>query len=86
MSQKLKAIYHNGTFIPQVLCDLPENSEVDLIIEGPYIFSPKVTDQNKRKHILDMVIERMLQNPIPAVASSLTRDELHDRCFSNGGY
>ena len=79
MSQKLKAIYHEGAFIPQAPCDLPEGSEVELIIEGPYILPPKVTDYDERERILNIVVERMLQNPIPVEASRLTRDELHER-------
>lgn len=37
MAQRLRAIYQNGAFVPQAPCDLPENSEVDLVIEKPHV-------------------------------------------------
>jgi len=79
MSQRLRAIYQNGAFIPQSPCDLPENSEVELIIETPRVIPPKVTDPEERKRILAEMVERMRANPIPADAPHFTREELHER-------
>ena len=78
--QRLKAIYQNGAFVPQTPCDLPENSEVDLIIETPRVIPPKVTDPEERKRILEELIQSMRDNPIPANAPArFTREELHER-------
>jgi len=79
MSQRLKAVYHRGTFLPQEPCDVPEGSEVELIIQGPFIFPPAVRKSEEQEHILKMVVERMQQNPIPAGAPHLTREALHER-------
>ena len=80
MAQRLKAIYQNGAFVPQSPCDLPENSEVELVIEGPHVLPPLVTDPEERKRILEQLVERMRSNPIPANAPRrFTREELHER-------
>jgi predicted DNA-binding antitoxin AbrB/MazE fold protein len=80
MSQRVRAIYQGGAFIPQVPCDLPENTEVELIIETPRVIPSKVTDPDERKRILQQMVERMLTNPIPADAPRrFTREELHER-------
>jgi hypothetical protein len=79
MSQRLKAVYHEGAFVPQAPCDVPEDSEVELIIQGPYLLPPKVLEPDERQHILKTVVERMRQNPLPAGAPRLTRDALHER-------
>ena len=79
MSQRLRAIYQNGAFVPQAPCDLPENSEVDLIVERRTLPSV-VTDLEERKRILERLVTRMRPNPIPANAPRrFTRDELHER-------
>ena len=80
MVQRLKAVYQNGAFIPQAPCDLPENSEVELIIEVPGVLPPTVTDPEERKRILEELIQNMRDNPIPANAPArFTREELHER-------
>jgi hypothetical protein len=79
MSQRLKAIYREGAFIPQVPCDLPEGAEVELTIHEANILSPKVTDPEERKRIISEMIQNMLDNPIPANAPRFTREELHER-------
>jgi predicted DNA-binding antitoxin AbrB/MazE fold protein len=79
MMQRLKAIYQNGAFVPQTPCDLPENSEVELIIEGPRVLPPTITDPEERKRILAEMVERMRANPIPTDAPHFTREELHER-------
>ena len=80
MAQRVRAIYQNGAFIPQEPCDLPENSEVELIIENPHIIPPTIIDPEERKRILKRMVERMRANPIPANAPRFTREELHERC------
>ena len=79
MSQRLRAIYRDGAFVPQTPCDLPEDAEVELIVQGPHLLPPKVKDVAARAEILKQIVERMRQNPIPAGAPRFTRDELHER-------
>jgi predicted DNA-binding antitoxin AbrB/MazE fold protein len=79
MSQRLKAIYQGGAFIPQSPCDLPENSEVELTIEMPGMIPPAVADSEERKRIMSEIIENMRSNPIPANTPRFTREELHER-------
>lgn len=79
MSQRVRAIYQNGAFIPQVPCDLPENSEVELVIESPRALPPLVTDPEERKRIMEELIQNMRSNPLPENAPRFTREELHER-------
>lgn len=79
MAQRLRAIYQNCAFILKSPCDLPENSEVDLVIESPRVLPPLVTDPDERKRILEKLVKNMRDNPIPANAPHFTREELHER-------
>lgn len=79
MSQRLKAIYREGAFIPQMPCDLPEGAEVEITIHEANTLPPKVTDSEERKRIMSELIQNMLDNPIPANAPRFTREELHER-------
>jgi predicted DNA-binding antitoxin AbrB/MazE fold protein len=79
MSHQLKALYRGGVFVPQEPCNVPEGSEVELIIQGPLILPPEVKEDEERQHILGMVIERMQHNPLPVDAPRLTREALHER-------
>ena len=79
MKRWLKAIYRSGGFIPQQPCDLPEESEVHLIVQGPSKQPPDITDKGEAMRVLRMVTERMKQNPLPAEAPRFTREDLHGR-------
>jgi len=79
MIHELRAVYRAGVFVPGEACDLPENSEVDLIVQGPLVTHPEVTEQGERARILRSVTERMQRNPIPPNAQPFARDELHGR-------
>jgi predicted DNA-binding antitoxin AbrB/MazE fold protein len=79
MYQKLRAIYHEGAFLLQEPCDLPEGVEVELIVQTTPILPPEVTDLVERGRILQVVTQRMKQNPIPGTAPRFTREELHER-------
>ncbi len=79
MAQSLKAIYRNGTFIPQTPCDLPEGAEVELTVHASNIMPPGEKDPEERKRILHNLVERMMNNPFPPDAPRWTRDELHER-------
>jgi hypothetical protein len=79
MAQRLKAIFQNGAFVPQTPCNLPENLEVDLVIESPCVLPPLVTDPDERKRIMEELVQNMRDNPIPENAPHFTREELHER-------
>jgi predicted DNA-binding antitoxin AbrB/MazE fold protein len=79
MPQALKAIYRNGTFILQTAFELPEGTEVELLIQSPQLVSPSIVDAETKRQFLKSLIERMQQNPIPMNAPRFTRDMLHKR-------
>jgi predicted DNA-binding antitoxin AbrB/MazE fold protein len=79
MSQALKAIYHNGTFILQTAFDLPEGTEVELLVRSSQVVSPPISDLETKRQFLKSLIERMQQNPIPLNAPQFKRDMLHER-------
>jgi hypothetical protein len=78
MSLKVRAVYRHGAFVPQEPCPLPEESEVDLIVQGR-IIPPEISDPAERARILKLVTESMQNNPIPADAPRWTREQLHER-------
>ncbi|GAB4437416.1 MAG: DUF104 domain-containing protein [Cyanobacteria bacterium J069] len=79
MPQALKAIYRNGTFILQTAFELPEGTEVELLIQAPQVVSPPIVDVKTKRQFLKSLVERMQQNPIPMNAPQFTRDMLHER-------
>jgi predicted DNA-binding antitoxin AbrB/MazE fold protein len=79
MPQALKAIYRNGTFILQAAFELPEGTEVELLIQSAQVVSPPISDLETKRQFLKSLIERMQQNPIPVNAPRFTREMLHER-------
>ena len=79
MSKSLKAIYRRGAFIPKTPCHLPENSEVELIVQGPVMTQPEIGDPKERANILSNLVTRMQQNMLPQAAPRFTRESLHER-------
>jgi len=79
MYQRVRATYHGGAFIPREPFYIRDNSEVELIVQGPLALPPEMTDPAERARLLKVVTERMQHNPIPGGAPRLTRDELHER-------
>ncbi len=79
MSQRLKATYQKGAFVPEIPCELPEGAEVELIVQEPSILPPEVTDPEERARIMEEIIDRMQNNPIPSDAPPLNRELLHER-------
>ena len=79
MTYHMKAVYRNGAFVPETRCALPENAEVDLLVQGPLNVPPVITNPEKRDDALRRITARMKQNPLPAGAPRFTRDELHER-------
>lgn len=79
MPQALKAIYRNGTFVLQTTFELPEGTEVELLIQSPQVVSPPISDLETKQQFLKSLVERMQQNPIPLNAPRFTRERLHER-------
>jgi hypothetical protein len=79
MTYRTKAVYRGGAFVPETRCDLPEETQVDLLVQEPALVSPAITDPEQRARTLRQITQRMRQNPIPAGAPRFTRDELHER-------
>ncbi len=75
----LKAIYRNGTFIPQTAFDLPEETEIELLIQSPQIMSPPISDLETKQVFLKSLVERMQKNPIPLNSPRFTREMLNER-------
>ena len=79
MPQALRAIYRNGAFILQTAFELPEGTEVELLIQSPQVVSPPISNPETKRQFLKSLIERMQQNPIPVNAPRFTREMLHER-------
>lgn len=80
MQESFRAVYRDGAFVPVVPCDLPEETEVKVIVQDAWgVMPPQVTDPEERARIRKEVVARMQSNPIPANAPRFTRDELHER-------
>ena len=79
MTATIKAIYRNGVFVPENACELPENAEVELTVQGPVVLPPTVADPEERARIRKRVIERMRRHPLSADAPRFTREQLHER-------
>ena len=79
MPQTLKAIYRSGAFILQTAFELPEGTEVELLIQSPQVVSPPVAGLETKRRLLKSLVERMRQNPIPSDSPQFTREMLHER-------
>ena len=79
MIRRIRAVYRDGAFRPETPCDLPDNSQVELLIQENSVQKPGVTDPDERLRILRQVTGRMQGNPIPPGAPRFSRDELHER-------
>jgi len=77
--QALKAIYRNGTFILQSAFELPEGTEVELLVQSPHVVSPLISGVEVKKQFLKSLVEGMQQNQIPLSTPRFTRDMLHER-------
>ena len=44
MNYTTKAIYHQGTFVPETARDLPEGAQFELVVQGPLAVSPAITE------------------------------------------
>jgi len=79
MSKSLKAIYRRGAFFPKTPCHLPEDSEVELIVQGPVLSEPEVVDAQERANIISQLVARMQRNVLPDTAPRFSRESLHKR-------
>jgi predicted DNA-binding antitoxin AbrB/MazE fold protein len=80
MQEIFRAVYRDGAFVPIVPCDLPEETEVKVVVQDARgVMPPQVTDPEERARIRKEVVARMQRNPIPANAPRFTREELHER-------
>jgi predicted DNA-binding antitoxin AbrB/MazE fold protein len=79
MDTIVNAVFRNGVFVPTIECDIPEITEVQVILRGP-ASTPKVAaDPEERARIRREVVQAMRRNPIPANAPRFTREQLHER-------
>ncbi|MBI4569352.1 MAG: DUF104 domain-containing protein [Planctomycetes bacterium] len=95
MKATLIAVYRGGVFVPEETCDFPENSRVRVAVEGPLpeperrehsggrgssrILPPREPDPEKRREILQRLVEFARSHPFSGDVPTLTRDELHER-------
>ncbi|MGK7939474.1 MAG: antitoxin AF2212-like protein [Crocosphaera sp.] len=75
MLKKVKATYHNGTFIPNTPCYLPNNTEVELMIDVNSESAHNVVDRETRKEILDALLTRMRQSSLMTQVNPVTLSE-----------
>lgn len=76
MDFKVRAVYRDGTLVPEAPCDFPEGAKVDLLVRTS---ENETKDPGERARRMRTLTERMQQNPIPADAPRWTREELHER-------
>lgn len=77
--ERVKAIYHNGTFIPQAPFSMPDDTPVELTVHPILAEPPLISDEDLRRQVLREIVQSMMSNPIPAGAPRFTREELHAR-------
>lgn len=81
MIEHVRAVFREGAFHPVTPCPLPENMEVNLIVQSAGgVQPPAVADPEERRKILRQLTERWKQRSLPEEAPRrFTRDELHER-------
>jgi hypothetical protein len=82
MSVRLRAIYRDGAFVPITNgdeLDVPENTEVELIVRNPMVLPATVMNDEERERVLRALMESWERHPLAPDAPRLTRDELHER-------
>ena len=75
MLKKVKATYRNGAFILNSPYDLPENTEVELMVNCPSECAQDVLDPETRKAILHELLTRMRQSSLMSHAHHATVSE-----------
>lgn len=79
MYEYIRAVYEEGVFRPVSPCVFPENSQVDLIVRPAAVEPPLEPDPQKRREILEQLIERWSTRCLSPEAPRLTRDQMHER-------
>ena len=79
MSKSLKAVYQRGAFIPKTPCHLPDESEVELIVQDPVLSQPEVVDALERANIISQLVAWMQRSVLPDTAPRFSRELLHER-------
>lgn len=79
MSQRVRAVYRHGVFEPRESFELPDDVEVELVVEVPRIEAPEIEDPGERARLRDQLAESIRRSPFPAGRPAGTRDELHER-------
>ncbi len=72
---RIRAVFRDGAFVPQVPLRLPNESEVELSIEALDSRLP----ESERRPRLDQLLARMRSQSIQGDPPKLTRDQLHER-------
>lgn len=79
MIEHIRAIYREGAFHPVVPCSIPEEAEVDLVVEAKALGDATPPSAPERTRMLQQLTERMRSNPLPASAPRFSREQLHER-------
>ena len=75
MLKKVKATYRNGTFIPNTPCYLPDNTEVELMIDVTSEYAHNIVDRETRKEILNALLSRMRESSLMGHVNRATLSE-----------
>ncbi len=79
MLQRLQAVFRDGVFLPKTPCDLPQDTEVELVVEATGAGRPIVVQPEEREKLLRKVTKSMEANPLPLGSLDISRDALHER-------
>lgn len=82
MSNRLRAIYTGGAFVPVSQgekLNVPENAEVEITVHNPYLLPPEITDPEERAAVQREVAQNMKANSFIGDPPRFTREELHER-------
>jgi len=79
MIEHIRAIFREGAFYPVVPCSIPEEAEVNLVVESKVPGDGATPLASARVQLLKQLTERMRSNPLPASAPRFSREQLHER-------
>jgi hypothetical protein len=82
MSNRLRAVYRGGAFVPvsqNEKLNVPENAEVEITVHNPYLLPPEIADTEERAAVQRDVAQKMKANSFSGDPPRFTREELHER-------
>lgn len=79
MIEHIRAIFREGAFHPVVPCSIPEETEVDLVVEAKGNGAAVSPLPQERAQRIKQLTDRIRSNPLPASAPRFTREQLHER-------